>query len=84
MSEPAALDGAPTPPNARYAAAERMRAYRKRRKAGLCCLMIEFRAAEIDELIRRKLLRADARNDHHAICQALYAHLDNTLGAASM
>ena len=57
------------------------RSFGKDAKAGLCCLMIEFRATEIDELIRRNLLDADARNDHHAIRQALYRHLDNTLRA---
>jgi hypothetical protein len=82
MSEPAALDSAPTTRAiVRSAAAERMRAHRKRRKAGLRCLTIELLTTEIDELIRRKLLDADARNDHYTICQALYRHLDDTLVA---
>jgi hypothetical protein len=46
MSEHAEMSGAPTtPPIARSAAAERMRAHRERRKAGLCCLMIALRTS---------------------------------------
>ena len=65
----------------RSPAAERMRAYRERRKAGLCCLMIELHVTDIDELVRRKLLNADARADPNAILSALYRHLDDTLYA---
>jgi hypothetical protein len=36
---------------------------------------------EIDMLIRKGMLKADARNDPGAVCKALYAHLDRTLGA---
>jgi hypothetical protein len=68
-------------PNARSAAAERMRAHRKRRQAGLRCMTIELRETEVTELIRRKLLDADARNDVHAIRNALHRHLDESLGA---
>jgi hypothetical protein len=60
---------------------ERMRAHRSRRKAGLRCLTIELRETEVTELIRRKLLEADARHDAHAVRTALYRHLDATLGA---
>ena len=81
MSEPAALDGAATPPNARSAAAERMRLHRQRRKEALRCLTIELRETEVDVLIRRGLLEADARNDRLAVVNALYRHLDDTLGA---
>ena len=73
--------GPTTPPKARSAAAERMRAYRERRKAGLCCLTIELHVKDIDELVRRKFLDADARNNPNAILSALYRHLDDTLGA---
>jgi hypothetical protein len=66
----------------RSAAAERMRLHRERRRQGLRCLMIELRETEIDALIRKGLLKADARNDLQAVGEALYAHLDRTLGAA--
>jgi hypothetical protein len=61
------------------AAAERMRRHRQRRRDGLRCLVIELRETEIDELIRKGLLRLETRNDTSAIIAALYAHLDRTL-----
>jgi hypothetical protein len=71
------------PPSAalatRSAAAERMRAHRQRRRDGLRCLTIELRVTEIDALIRKGMLKTDARNDPYAIRDALYAHLDRTL-----
>jgi hypothetical protein len=67
-------------PTTRSAAAERMRAYQERRRLGLRCLMIQLRETEIVTLIRRGMLKADARNDPSAVCKALYAHLDHTLG----
>ena len=60
-------------------AAHRMRLHRKRRRAGLRCLIIELRETEIDALIRHRLLTAEMRNDTSAIRRALYAHLDRTL-----
>jgi hypothetical protein len=74
-SEPA------TPPISGTSAAERMRAHRSRRQAGLRCLTIELRETEVTELIRRKLLEAGARHDAHAVRTALYRYLDATLGA---
>jgi len=62
---------------ARTAAAERMRRHRQRRRDGLRCLTIELRETEIDVLLGKK---ADARNDPDAIRDALYAHLERTLG----
>ena len=59
--------------------AQRMRLHRKRRRAGLRCLMVELRDAEIETLIRIGLLKAETRNDPRAIRKALYAHLDRTL-----
>jgi hypothetical protein len=59
-------------------AAERMRAYRQRRRDGLRCLTIELRETEIDVLLGKN---ADARNDADAIRDALYAHLERTLDA---
>src|SRR5262249_36520993 len=82
MSEQAEISSGPTnPPVACSAAARRMRAHRKRRKAGLRCLTIELRETEVTELIRRKLLEADARHDKNAVRMALYQHLDDTLDA---
>ncbi len=43
------------------------------------CLMIEVRETEIDALIRKGFLKADARKDTSAIIDALYAHLDREL-----
>jgi hypothetical protein len=61
---------------------ERMRAHRDRRRAGLRCLTVQLFETEIDELIRKGLLKDVARNDRQAVCEALYAHLDRTLGEA--
>jgi hypothetical protein len=80
MSEHAEMHNGPTtPPNACSAAAQRMRAHRQRRRDGLRCIVVQLRETEIDELIRRKLLQADARNDVYAIRDALHAHFDRTL-----
>jgi hypothetical protein len=62
-------------------AAERMRLHRERRRHGLRCLMIELRETEIDALIRMGLLSAKARNNLRAVSEALYDHLDRTLGS---
>jgi len=64
-------------------AAERMRAHRDRRKDGLRCVMIQLFEEEVDNLIRKGLLNADARNNKYAVCEALHKHLDLTLRAAS-
>ena len=81
MSEDAETSGGPaTPPISCSPAANRMRYHRERRREGLRCITIELRETEIDELIRRKLLQADARNDVYAIREALHAHFDRTLG----
>ena len=66
---------------ARSPAAERMRRSRQRRRDGMRCVRVELRETEIDALIRSNLLTADARNDLQAIRKALYAHLEDTLGA---
>jgi hypothetical protein len=63
----------------RFTAAERMRRHRERRRNGMRCLTIELHETEIDTLIGKGVLRADARNDQYAICQALYGHLQRTL-----
>ena len=80
MSEHAEMSSATTAlPAACSAAAQRMRAHRQRRREGLRCIVVQLRETEIDELIRRKLLQADARNDVYAIREALHMHFDRTL-----
>jgi hypothetical protein len=64
---------------ARSAAALRMRRHRERRQHGLRCMTIELRETEIDALIRRGLLRDDARHDPQAVKKAFYGFLDRTL-----
>jgi hypothetical protein len=70
-------------PATRSAAAERMRRHRQRRRDGLRCLIIELRETEIDELIRRELLKSETRNDPSAVIDALYTHLESTLDPPS-
>jgi hypothetical protein len=62
-------------------AAARMRLHRDRRRRGLRCLTIELREREIDVLIGKGLLNSETRNDPGAVCEALYAHLEQTLGS---
>ena len=66
-------DASPSP------AAERMRRHRERRRDGLRCLWIELRDTEIDALVRKGLLKAEARSDQNAIADALYDYLERTL-----
>jgi len=68
---------------ARSPAAKRMRLHRERKRQGLRCLTIELRETEIDALIHEGLLQVDARNKIDVVREALYAHLDRTLGAPS-
>jgi hypothetical protein len=44
--------------------------------------MIELRETEIDVLIGRGLLDSEMRHNQRAVTEALYAHLDQTLGSA--
>jgi hypothetical protein len=71
----------PPVPTSRSDAGERMRVHRQRRKAGLRCVTIELRETEVAELIKRGLMKADARHDLRAIRNALHRHLDESLGA---
>jgi len=64
-------------------AAERMRRPRERRRQGLRCLWIELHEEELDALVRRGLLETKSRNDDDAVADALYAHLERTLGSAA-
>jgi hypothetical protein len=61
-------------------AAERMRRHRERRREGLRCLWVELHETELDALVREGLLELEFRHDENAIADALYAHLDRTLG----
>ena len=63
----------PTGPMAGFAAAERMRAHRERRRLGLRCVTVQLRATEINVLIQKNLLKADARNDTLAVRDALHS-----------
>jgi hypothetical protein len=56
------------------------RRHRERRRDGLKCLTIELRATKVEGLIDRGLLKPETRNDLNAVRDALYAHLDRTLG----
>ena len=69
--------------NPRSPAARRMQLHRLRRRENLRCVTVELRATEIEALTRKGLLASDTRNDPRAIVEALYAHLDRTLGAAT-
>ena len=60
-------------------AAERMRRYRERRRDGMRCLSVELHDTEIDALVRKGLLKAEARSDHKALADALYDYLERTL-----
>jgi hypothetical protein len=60
-------------------AAARMRLHRDRR--GLRCLTIELREMEIDALIGKGLLKSETRHEPGAVCDALYIHLEQTLGS---
>ena len=57
-----------------------MRRHRERRRDGLRCVVVEIRNTEIDSLIRKGMLKADARNNQDAIRDALYALLEAQLG----
>jgi hypothetical protein len=62
---------------------ERMRRHRQRRRDGMRCLQLEIRDTEIDELIRRKLLKEEMRNDKQSLLDAFYEFLENSLDAAA-
>jgi hypothetical protein len=66
-------------PTALSSGAERMRRHRQRRHDGLRCLQIQLRETEIDELIRKGMLKSETRNDRNAIIRALYAFFDASL-----
>jgi hypothetical protein len=43
------------------------------------CLVVELRETEIDVLVQKGLLNADARNDARCVREALYQYFDSTL-----
>jgi hypothetical protein len=42
-------------------------------------LLVELRETEIDTLVKKGFLKADARNNTRAIREALYQYFDSTL-----
>lgn len=48
-------------------AADRMRAYRRRRRYGLHCVGVQVGRAELDTLVAKGYLPADKRQDRQAI-----------------
>jgi hypothetical protein len=67
------------PSRPRSKAAIRMRRHRERRKNASRCLTIELRDTEVAALIRKGLLKEDARNDLRALKAAFYGFLDRML-----
>jgi hypothetical protein len=51
----------------RRSSAERMRAYRRRRRSGLRCYAVKLGRAELDDLVTKGYLSPEKRNDRHAI-----------------
>jgi hypothetical protein len=66
-------------PRSPSAAALRMRRHRERRRRAMRCITIELRETEVTALIRKGLLRDDARNNLQAVKKAFYGFLDRTL-----
>lgn len=79
MSQEAEISITPAVPITPSAAAKRMRNSRERRRLGLRCVTVQLRATEVDVLVQKNLLNADARNDTYAVRDALHAYLDRTL-----
>jgi hypothetical protein len=63
----------------RSASALRMRQHRERRRKRMRCLTIELRDSEIEEVIRRKRLSPEDRNDPGALRRTVHQYLDDTL-----
>jgi hypothetical protein len=60
-------------------AAERMRAFRKRRRQGMHCIRISLHDTQIEGLIRKGLLRREDRGDLEALQWAIDALLDTVM-----
>ena len=61
------------------ASALRMRRHRERRRRGMLCFRIELTENVINELIRRKRLTADYRENPNAVGQTLQQYLEYTM-----
>ena len=70
-----------TDPVPRSPAAERMRAHRDRRRLGLRCLTVQLFDTEVDALIAKGPLKADARNAPDAVREALHVFFERNLAA---
>jgi hypothetical protein len=57
-------------------AAERMRRYRERKRAGRRCIIVEIFESDIDALVRKGWLGHETRNDPIEIVNAIYKLLD--------
>ena len=69
----------PTTAAAASPGAVRMARYRRRRRNGLHCFLVELRTTEIAVLSRRGYLDANHRRDKHAVLAAFYHFLDDAL-----
>ena len=54
-------------PRAPQSPAERMRAYRRRRRRGFRCVEVQIGLAELDGLVAKGYLASDKRQDLHSI-----------------
>jgi hypothetical protein len=79
LSPDAEIPVTPPAPITPSAGAERMRAHRERRRRRLRCVTVQVREREVDVLIRKGLLKVDARNDVFAVRDALHLHFEATL-----
>ncbi len=59
------------PPAGAKSVAERMRAYRRRRRRGLRCYEVQLGRAELNGLIAKGYLPSDKRDDREAIEMAI-------------
>jgi hypothetical protein len=69
----------PTVERSATTASQRMRHHRERRRLGLRCITVQVFEKEVDILVGKGLLQADARNDPYAVREALHKHLSRTL-----
>ncbi len=59
--------------------AERVRRHRARRRRGLVPVQVVLFERELDELVRRRLLAAECRDDRRAIAEAVGTLLSKVL-----
>jgi hypothetical protein len=58
-----------------------MRRHRQRRRDGLRTVTIQLREGEIEELVRKGLLKAEDQGNRIAIANAFHAYLDSGFAA---